>query len=195
MQIAMRVVSAVITVYMIGIFLRVLLTWFQGPSMGQPFYLLAAVTDPYLSLFRRIRFLRTDRIDFSPLVALIVLVVLLNITNTLASYGTITVGIVLALVLQAAWSALAFVIVFVLVIDVIRLLGEVFNVNSVSAFWHTLDVILQPFLGWVARVVFRSRPLTYLTALVAGGVLLLILVVAGRFLAHGLINLVQELPF
>ena len=195
MPTAMHIVSAVITVYMLLIFVRVLLTWFQGPSMGRPFYLLASVTDPYLNLFRRIAFLRTDRIDFSPIAALIVLVILLNVTNTIASFGTITVGIVLALILQALWSAVSFVFIFLLILDVIRLIGELVNVSSVSPFWHTLDIILQPVLMWTNRVILRRRPVTYQTAMIVTGAFFLVVWILGRFLVRWLTDQLQMLPF
>ncbi|HUZ18850.1 MAG TPA: YggT family protein [Spirochaetia bacterium] len=195
MLVAMRIVSAVIMVYMILIFVRVLLTWFQGPSMGRPFAILASVTDPYLNWFRRFRFLQTQRIDFSPIVALIVLVILLNITNTIASFGTITVGIVLALILAALWSAISFILTFLVILDGVRLVGDLLNVNSVNAFWHTLDIILSPILNWTVRVVLRSRPVTYRAAMLITGVLLLIVIFGGKYLVRELVILAQMLPF
>lgn len=195
MQAIMRVVSAVITVYMILIFIRVLLTWFQGPSMGRPFIMLASVTDPYLNWFRRLRFLRTDRIDFSPIIALIVLVIVLNITNTIASFGTITFGIVLALIISDLWSAFSFVLTFLVIIDAVRLIGDFMNVSSIRPFWHTLDIILSPILNWTVRVLLRSRPVTYRTAMVLTGVALLILIFGGRLLIRELVVLAQMIPF
>lgn len=194
MQVAMRIVGAVLTVYMILIFIRVLLTWFQGPSMGKPIVVLAAVTDPYLNWFRRFQFLRTDRIDFSPIAALIVLVVLLNISNEIGSYGTISVGFVIAIILSALWSAVSFILIALVILDAIRLIGDLLNVNSVNPFWRTLDLILSPVLNWTARVILRSRPVTYRTAMVVSGIMLLIVVFLGRYLMNWLIGVVQRLP-
>ncbi len=195
MQVAMRIVGAVLMVYMILIFIRVLLTWFRGPSMGRPFMILATVTDPYLNWFRRFRMFRTDRIDFSPIAALIVLVILLNISNEIAAYGTISVGVVIAIVISAIWSAISFILTFLAILDAIRLIGDLLNVNSVNPFWHTLDIILSPVLNWTGRVVLRSRPVTYRTAMVVSGILIIIAIFLGRYLIHLLVNLVQRLPF
>jgi len=195
MPVAMHIVSALISVYMILIFVRVLLSWFQGPSMGRPFYLLARISDPYLNLFRRLSFLRTERIDFSPIVALIVLVILLNVTQTIASFGTITFGIILALVIQALWSAVSFILIFLVVLDAIRLIGELVNVNSISPFWHTLDIILQPVLVWTGKVVLRSRPVTYRTVMIFAGVLLLAVILVGGWIIQRLAGLAGMIPF
>lgn len=195
MQLAMRIVGAVLMVYMILIFVRVLLTWFQGPGMGRPFAILASITDPYLNWFRRFRFLRGDRIDFSPIAALIVLVVLLNIANEIGSYGTISVGFVIAIVIAAVWSAISFILTFLAILDAVRLIGDLLNVNSVSPFWHTLDIILAPILNWAGRVVLRGRPVTYRTAMLVSGILIVIAIFLGRFVMHWLVTLVQRLPF
>lgn len=195
MPVIMHIVSGLISVYMILIFVRVLLTWFQGPSYSRPIYILGRATDPYLNLFRRLSFLRTERIDFSPILALIVLVILLNVTQTIASFGTITFGIILALVIQALWSATSFVLIFLLALDVIRLIGELANVNSVSPFWHTLDIILQPVLVWTGRVILRSRPVTYRTVMIFAGVLMLAAVLIGGWVIARLTTLAGMIPF
>ncbi len=195
MQLAMRIVGAFLMVYMILIFIRVLLTWFQGPSFGKPMAILSSITDPYLNWFRRFRALSTNRIDFSPIAALIVLVVLLNITNDIASYGTISGGMVIAIILAALWSAVSFILTFLAILDAIRFIGDLLNVNSVNPFWHTLDIILSPILNWTGRVVLRSRPVTYRTAMLVSGVLLVIVIFLGRYLMHWLIGLAQQLPF
>jgi YggT family protein len=157
--------------------------------------MLASVTDPYLNWFRRLRLLRTDRIDFSPIIALIVLVIVLNITNTIASFGTITFGIVLALIISDLWSAFSFVLTFLVIIDAVRLIGDFMNVSSIRPFWHTLDIILSPILNWTVRVLLRSRPVTYRTAMVLTGVALLILIFGGRLLIRELVVLAQMIPF
>lgn len=195
MQLAMRIIGALLMVYMILIFIRVLLTWFQGPSMGKPAAILASVTDPYLNWFRRFRFLSTNRIDFSPIAALIVLVVLLNISNEIASYGTISGGMIIAVILAALWSAVSFILTFLAILDAIRFIGDLLNVNSVNPFWHTLDIILSPILNWTGRVVLRSRPVTYRTAMLISGVLLVILIFLGRYVMHWVVDLAQQLPF
>lgn len=195
MQLAMRIVSAFLVVYMILIFIRVLLTWFQGPNLGRPVAILGAVTDPYLNWFRRFRFLRTDRIDFSPIAALIVLVVVLNITNEIGSYGMISFGMVVAIILSALWSAISFILTFLAILDAIRFIGELLNVNSINPFWHTLDIILSGVLNWTGRVILRSRPVTYRMALLVSGILLVVVIFLGRYLVHWLVGLAQQIPF
>jgi YggT family protein len=65
-----RFLTGVIYVYMILLVLRILLSWIRGVVLGKSWELLVRVTDPYLSLFSRIRFLRQGLFDFTPIAAI-----------------------------------------------------------------------------------------------------------------------------
>jgi YggT family protein len=191
-----RFVSALLSVYMMLLFVRILLTWFSGPSReGKAIELLQRATDPYLAMFRRFAFLRTGRIDFSPIAAIIVLVVLLNVTNTLALYGSITVGIVLALVTGAVGSALFFLVGFFLLLAVVRTISVFIGASSIHPFWQTVDVIINPVVAFIHRTVLRGRQITYRNGLaLASGVLLAVFLV-GRLLVSFLVGLFSSIPF
>lgn len=65
--------STFITLYTGLLFVRILLTWFPNISFyDQPFATLAQLTDPYLNLFRSI-IPPLGGMDFSPMLAIIVL--------------------------------------------------------------------------------------------------------------------------
>jgi uncharacterized protein YggT (Ycf19 family) len=87
-------VDALFTVYLVLIFIRILLTWI--PRMPFNPYLRAAVafvertTDPYLNLFRAILRpvgLGGMALDFSPIVAIIVLYVVRGLVLSAISGG------------------------------------------------------------------------------------------------------------
>ncbi len=78
--------STFITIYTGLLFVRILLTWFPNISFyNQPFATLAQITDPYLNLFRSI-IPPLGGMDFSPMLAIIVLQLL----------GSLVAGIALA---------------------------------------------------------------------------------------------------
>ncbi|MBW4664189.1 MAG: YggT family protein [Chroococcus sp. CMT-3BRIN-NPC107] len=65
--------STFLQIYTILLFVRILLTWFPNISFyDQPFATLAQLTDPYLNLFRSI-IPPLGGMDFSPMLAIIVL--------------------------------------------------------------------------------------------------------------------------
>lgn len=76
-------VSALFTVYIVLIFLRIIVSWIpslpQVPPVTATVRFLSEVTDPYLNIFRR--FLRpvgggAFSLDLSPIIAVVVLMVL-----------------------------------------------------------------------------------------------------------------------
>lgn len=194
-QTVSRLLSTLVSVYMLIIFVRVLLTWFSGVEYGKIYRILTNLTDPYLNYFRRFKFLRVGTVDFSPIAGLIFLVIVLNILNTLAMYGRISVGIVLAITVQALWSAVSFILTLFIVLIVIRFGAWAFRVNTVHPFIRTVDMLITPYLNWVHRTFFSKRFLTYQTGLAIGGAGLLAASLAGSFVFHSLSQILQGLPF
>jgi len=190
-----RILATILSVYMILIFVRVLLTWFSGVNFGKPYQLIASVTDPYLNYFRRFRFLQVGSVDFSPIAGLLVLVVFLNIFNTLALYGKISVGIILAIVLRALWSAVSFLLTLFIVLIVIRFVASLMRANTVHPFIRTIDYLVTPLLNWIHNTFFKRRFLTLQYGLAIAGASLLFLSIAGNFVVSRLVILFQSLPF
>jgi len=180
---------------MILIFVRVLLTWFSGVNFGRPYQMISAVTDPYLNYFRRFGFLRLGGMDFSPLAGILVLVVTANIFQTLAVYGEISLGIILAISVRALWSAVSFLLTLLIVLIVIRFVASLIRANTVHPFIRTLDYILTPFLSWIHRRFFPKRFLTLPMGLAIAGASLILLSLIGNFLILQLVLLLRSIPF
>ncbi len=195
MEVILRVLSSVLSVYMLLLFIRILLTWFSGASFGRPQELLIRVTDPYLNIFRRISFLRTERVDFSPIAAVISLVIITNIVNTLRVYGQISLGIILALIVSALWSAVFFILGFFMILIAVRLISIVLVKTSFNPFWQTIDMLINPTLAFIQRTIFRGRQFSYRTGLVLGVIVLGVTAVLGRLLVNLLAGWLQRLPF
>jgi len=194
MQIIFRIASGLVAAYLVLILLRILLTWFTGYELGKAGRILASVTDPYLRVFRRIRVLSTDRMDFTPVLASIVLVVLLNIFSVLALSGKITLGLVLALLLQALWSTVSFILLFFIILLAARFVMYLMRVSFVSPLVQTLDLILSPLLAFVQKRVFRKRIVHYKIGIAFTGAVLIILFFIWRFFVGKLNDLLLSLP-
>ncbi|MDR2363618.1 MAG: YggT family protein [Spirochaetaceae bacterium] len=193
--IMMNVLGGLTGAYTLLIFIRILLTWFSGARYGKPYDILCAVTDPYLNWFRRFPFLQTRMFDLSPIAALAVLSLVNNIFTTIGRYGRITLGIVLALVLSALWSAVSFVLGFFILILVLRLFAYLTNRNIYGSFWRIVDVISQPVLYRINRIIFRNRLVNYLTGILSSlGVLVVLRIGLGIVLGK-LLPLLVRFPF
>jgi YggT family protein len=150
---------------MLIIFVRIILTWFQGMDQGGFQEVLAKITDPYLNWFRRFPALRIGYMDLSPIVALGVLSLFNRVLGTLAAYGTISLGIILALILQAAWGAVAFFLGFLIIILILRLIAQLFNLNG-NSFWYIIESISRPVLYRINRFIFNNRIVNFTTGII-----------------------------
>lgn len=195
LSIIARVLSAAVSVYMVLCFLRILSSWLPSLDLGRAGGVLAAITDPFLGLFSRIRFFRAGAFDFSPIAALAVLTVVNSALQTLAFSGMISVGIVLGLLLAALWSAVGFIISFFAVCVLVRIIVAAAHWNSLHPLWMIIDSMLNPLLFRINRLFYRNRIVHYLQSLVTGFVVLILLRVAGGALVGLLVRLLDGLPF
>ncbi len=195
MIILMRILGALTTAYMVLTFLRVMLTWFDGASFGRPYELLKSITDPYLDWFRRFPALRGQSFDFTPVAALAVLALVNNVFVTIGYFGHITLGIILSMVLSSAWSAVAFVLVFFIIVLALRFISYLSARDSIMPLWHAIDAISRPVLYRVNRWIYRDRLVSYRTGLVSTIVALLLARIVGGIIVNILSGLLSRLPF
>lgn len=190
-----RVAGMITSAYMILCTVRVCMSWLPGVELGKAGKLIAAVVDPFLGLFSRISFFRTERFDFSPIAALAVLSVGNNLFATLAVAGKVTLGFVLSLLVGAGWSAAAFVFEFLAFLALVRIVVAIAKLNSLAPVWVIVDAILNPILRAINRVIYRGKPIVYLHGLITGFLVLLLFRTAGGALVRLLSSALLSLPF
>jgi len=191
----MKFLSMLVSIYMMIIFIRIVLTWFSWERGGGLSGFLSSITDPYLNWFRRFTFLKAGFIDFSPIAALGVLSLVNRIFSILASYGTISAGIILALLLQVVWGIVSFVIGFLIIVLILRLVCLLAVRNSAGSFWRIIDSISQPVLYRVNRFLFKNRIVNFKTGLfitIAGLIVVYFLL---KFLVVFASGMLARLPF
>jgi len=189
-----RFVSAVLSLYMVVIFIRIIMTWFRGFNTGRAQEMLASVTDPYLNWFRRNVPVRFGALDFSPVIGILVLGLLNSVSNQLAFAGTITFSYVLAIIVSAVWSVGSFFLTFFLILAGVRLIGILVNADGGGRLWMVLEQIINPALQVAVRPFLRGRFTSYRDSLLIFVGELVVLLIAGRLLANLLIGLVRQIP-
>jgi YggT family protein len=188
-----RLLSALIVVYLVLLSLRILLSWFRGSVQGKPWELLQRVTDPYLAMFTRLRFLRQGVFDFTPLAALLVLVVALQLVNTMQITGRITLGIVLAAVTGALWSGLSFLLLFFLILALLRLVLSASRRGTDTPVGAAIAATVEPVASRVRR--FLPQPAGETQVLILTAVVLFVARLLGGYLVRLLLGLFHGLPF
>ncbi|MDX2099740.1 MAG: YggT family protein [Leptolyngbyaceae cyanobacterium bins.59] len=87
--------SRFLSIYIVLLVIRILLSWFPVDWYSAPFSILGQLTDPYLNLFRRI-IPPLGGLDFSPILAILVLQLIqqavLPVANSLVSAALSSIG-------------------------------------------------------------------------------------------------------
>ncbi len=192
LQTVFRFLSALLSVYMLLIIFRVLLSWFQGRLNGKGIDLLKRATDPYLNFFQRIRWMRIGFLDFSPVAAIALLGLLSQICNSLAVSGRISAGMIISYILASIWSFISFFITFLIILMALRLVVLLFFSGWNHPVLYQLDNILYKA---TARILgfFTTKTIKYTLALgISMAVLLLLRLAIGYGLMY-LLALLQKL--
>jgi YggT family protein len=170
-------------------------SWRSQVNYGKPYEVLRRMTDPYLDWFRRFPLLRSGMLDFSPIAALALLSLFNSVFGTLGRYGRISLGIILSILLSSLWAVCSFILGFFIVVLILRLIAFLTNRNIYGAFWRIVDIFSQPLLYRMNRIIFRNRPVQYLTGIITALlVLLALMIIGGQLIALGAAFL-RRLPF
>lgn len=194
MLIALSILNGLLIAYLVLLSLRIALSWFSGRDFGRPGQWLQAATEPWLALFRRIGFLRRGAFDLSPLAALLVVVVALELVSALLFHGRITLGFVLAAVLSAAWSGARFLLVIFLVLGLLRTVLLLFKGAPAAGFMKVVDLLLMPVVAFVARRVAGGRRGSATQYLLLTLGLLFVSLLLGEIVVRKVASLLQSLP-
>lgn len=195
LQYAIKILSAAITVYMILCFLRIMSSWLPSLDLGRPGDLIARLTDPYLRIFSRLRWLRLGQLDFSPILALAVLTIASTVVDGLRTVDRITLGKVLGLLVGAFWAAIGFILAFLALCILLRFIVALARWSSLHPLWMAIDSLLNPVLYRINRILYRGRIVNYIQSLITGFVILVLAKLAGDSLVGLLVGLLRRLPF
>ncbi|MBI9099936.1 MAG: YggT family protein [Spirochaetaceae bacterium] len=168
----MNVISALLSVYMILIVIRIFLTWFRGSTQSRAVQMLTSVVDPYLDIFRRITWLRAGTFDFSPIVAMMVIGLFVQMTSTIAREGRFTALMLLSYIIMALWSFASFIFDILVIMMVVRLISTFISRKS-HQIWFIVDNILNRVMAKILGI-FTSKPVPFKTALIICAVILFV---------------------
>ena len=194
MRVIMNLLASLAGLYSLLIVIRVIITWFGGAHYGRPVELLARVTDPYLDWWRRTLRLQVGYLDLSPVAAMAALSLAQSIFSTIARYGRVSIGIILAISVSALWSAASFIIGFCFIVLVLRIIAFMTNRSLYGPFWRIIDAISQPLLYRITRIIFGRRLVNYLTGIITAAAVLAAIWAGGGLAARLLAGLLFRLP-
>jgi YggT family protein len=148
-----------------------------------------------LNLFKKIRFLRVGTLDFTPMVAMGVLVLVSSILQSIIRTQRVSVGIILATIVSLCWSIIHTIFVVLIIVLLVRLIVSIFNKDS-SPIWNQIDRIVSPVAYNVTKKIFPKKFIKYQTVLIFTIFALIICYIILEILLLGVIaNLFIKLPF
>ncbi len=116
------------------------------------------ITDPYLNIFKGLTSLRRSRVDFTPVIALIVLNIIQSLLSMIAKTGKISVGVLLAIALEGLWSSLfAYLFVLLLILLLVRYFIGRSNSYKSQNWINALDPILDSPVKRVYKIFFSKN--------------------------------------
>ena len=167
----------VINIYLFLCFIKILLSWVPSAAYSSFGRVLSSICDPYLNWFRRFKFTQIGMVDFSPILSLGILSIVAQLISTLVATGSISLWGLAAAMIQLIWSFAGFLLNFLLIFLVIRLIYDIFSSSNGSPFWYNLDRLLNPVIS-KATGFFSQRNLSYRSRLIITILLILLLRIA-----------------
>lgn len=189
----LRIISAFLSLYSLLCLLRIIITWIPNYSYSKPADILAQICDPYMNLFRGIKWLRFGSFDFSPALALCILGAGSQLFSSLANGGYINLQMILAMILGIFFSILSSLIFFLIILFAIRLILIMINRDSynTSGFMaNQIDSSISSIVYRIARTFAMGRRITYKAALTISIIALLFLQFALRILLAFILSII-----
>lgn len=189
----LRIISAFLSLYSLLCLLRIIITWIPNYSYRKPADILAQICDPYMNLFRGIKWLRFGSFDFSPALALCILGAGSQLFSSLANGGYINLQMILAMILGIFFSILSSLIFFLIILFAIRLILIMINRDSynTSGFMaNQIDSSISSIVYRIARTFAMGRRITYKAALIISIIALLFLQFALRILLAFILSII-----
>ncbi len=180
-------VASLLTLYMFLCLIRVFLTWVPSLAYSAFGRLLAQITDPWLNIFRKYNPMKRYGVDISPVFAFAVLMIVSNILQQISSSRTFSIGIILSIIINIAWSVISSLLTFFNVIVAIRLVASLLNKNQ-GQIWQSIDHLLSPIIRKLSSIIAKNRFLKQQHAL-------LLLLITGIALQYGVGFLITYLSF
>ena len=187
-------ISGALSVFTLLCFIRIILTWIPGSEYTPVGRFFCSVCDPYLNLFRRFSFLRIGAFDFSPTVALLVLVGLSSVVSGIFSIAQITLSGILILIISLVWSLLRSILLFIVLIMAVRLIALLVSRDYSSSFWDLLDRTITPLIYRITGA-FSKTTLPFKSALIISIVVLLLLTAGCGAMTNILVRILSHIPF
>ena len=189
--------ASVVSLYTLLCFIRIILTWIPNASYSSFGRFLSSLCDPYLNLFRGIRWLQFSMLDFSSMLALFVLFGLSALFNHRATEQSLRLGFLIAKILLLLWQLVSSIMTVVIILLAIRLFVLLTNRDSYQygSLWSQVDASINPLIFKMSSAFSGGKPVSFKKALIISIITLIFISFAGSYVVSILANALHALPF
>ena len=188
--------SQVVSIYSFACLIRIILTWISLPSTYKISNMLATICDPYLNLFRGIRWLRLGSFDFSPALAFIVLDALSQFLKFLSFNKAINADTIIAILFQMISSAISSILIFIIFLFIVRFVIVKMTRSDYSSNYmlNIIDSSISPLVYKIAGTFTFGKRVPYSTALLIAAAVLFVILILSIFLFQIIFSAIVSLP-
>ena len=153
--------------------------------------------DPYLNIFRRFRFLRFSSFDFTPAIALCVLMALQSLFLSLATGKGFRLSTLLAALVTLVGSILTSILGFLALIILVRLIVYILIGDGQGSYsiWTAVDRAISPVIFRIAGLIFRNQTISFVKAMVVSFITLVTFSVLLSYAVRTLGMMISKIPF
>ena len=191
------ILASVVSIYTLLCFVRVMLSWFPGAEYSRFGQVLCQMCDPYLNVFRRFRFLRFSSFDFTPAIALCVLMAAQAFFTSLATGAGFRLSTILAMLVMLVGNIFTSLLGFLAVIVLVRLIVYLIAGDGQGSYtiWTAVDRAISPIIFRIAGLIFRNQSISFVKALVVSFIMLVVFSVLISYAIRVLGTLISIIPF
>ena len=191
------ILASVVSIYTLLCFVRVMLSWFPGAEYSRFGQVLCQMCDPYLNIFRRFRFLRFSSFDFTPAIALCVLMAAQAFFTSLATGAGFRLSTILAMLVMLVGNIFTSLLGFLAVIVLVRLIVYLIAGDGQGSYtiWTAVDRAISPIIFRIAGHIFRNQSISFVKALVVSFIMLVVFSVLISYAIRVLGTLISMIPF
>lgn len=194
MQSVFIILAKAVQLYSFLCFFRIILSWIPNLMYTRIGQILCSITDPFLNIFRKLP-LHIGMIDFSPMIAFLVLSLVNSALSGIARTGTFSVAEFIATTLILLWEIVSSILGFLIILVIIRLIVLIFTRNKIyyNSIWNSIDDFLSRTATRFTKIFTKNKYISYRTNLIIFLIELILVDLAGFFLMNILANLIVRI--
>ena len=201
-------IASILGIYSTVLIIRIIISWFrvlngrngwrtsdqQASPLDTIDNILGKICDPYLNLFRGAKGLRRGNMDFTPLLAFVVLNLVRSILSLIGEATSFTLWTILAIIVNGLWSSMfSFLLILLIILLIVRLVVGSSRNPSSNNWINTIDPLIDSPVSFVYRLFYNKRKVEDQKVVITSLIFYVVLYIGLSWGVNALVNLLLSL--